>query len=82
MQRRADNERILHALDGLRKATKGDKLAAKGTTRAAVGRGVELDVYLARGCDTLTTEVCPGLLGRELFQDGDYSIHVSQAALT
>ena len=34
---------------------------------ASIRRPEELDVYLARGCDGLTVEVCPTLEGRERF---------------
>ena len=60
------DSRLLHALDGLRKAQDGDKEHSKGTV-ASIRRGEELDVYLARGCDSLTVEVCPGLVGKDLF---------------
>lgn len=33
----------------------------------AVRRADELDIYMARGCDTLTVEVCPTIAGKELF---------------
>lgn len=42
------------------------RTSPKGTLRA-LRRSEELDVHLARGCDTLTVEVCATLTGRELF---------------
>ena len=65
-QRHADNDRLIHALDGLRRDGEDGKVAQKGTL-ASIKRSEELDVYLARGCDTLTVEVCNTLTGRELF---------------
>ena len=58
--------RVVHALEGLRKATEGDKKGNPGT-RSAIGSEEGLDVYLARGCNTLTVEVCPDVTGKELF---------------
>eukprot|EP00913_Durusdinium_trenchii_P011460 g10760.t2 len=58
--------RVVHALEGLRKATEGDKKGNPGT-RGAIGAEESLDVYLARGCNTLTVEVCPDVTGKELF---------------
>ena len=60
------NARILHALEGLRRIGEDDNSVARRTF-GAIRRAEELDVYLARGCDTLTVEVCGGVLGRELF---------------
>lgn len=58
--------RVVHALEGIRKATEGDKKGNPGT-RSAIGSEESLDVYLARGCNTLTVEVCPDVAGKELF---------------
>ncbi|CAK9011592.1 J domain-containing protein [Durusdinium trenchii] len=58
--------RVVHALEGLRKATEGDKRGSPGT-RSSIGAEESLDVYLARGCNTLTVEVCPDVTGKELF---------------
>ena len=58
--------RVVHALEGIRKATEGDKKGNPGT-RSAIGSEESLDVYLARGCNTLTVEVCPDVTGKELF---------------
>ena len=58
--------RVVHALEGIRKATEGDKKGNPGT-RGAIGSEESLDVYLARGCNTLTVEVCPDVTGKELF---------------
>ena len=62
-ERHEDHDRPAHATDGLRKSQEDTKGTAKSCV-GAIGRAEELDVYLARGCDTLTTEVCNGLLGR------------------
>ena len=62
----AQASQVVHAIEGLRRAQEDDKAHSKGTL-GAIRRGEELDVYLARGCDTLTVEVCAGLLGKELF---------------
>lgn len=58
--------RVVHALEGIRKATEGDKKGSPGT-RSSIGSEDSLDVYLARGCNTLTVEVCPDVTGKELF---------------
>ena len=58
--------RVVHALEGLRKATEGDRKSTPGT-RSSIGSEEALDVYLARGCNTLTVEVCPDATGKELF---------------
>ena len=58
--------RVVHALEGLRKATEGDKKGSPGT-RSSIGNEEALDMYLARGCNTLTVEVCPDATGKELF---------------
>ena len=60
------SDKIVHALDGFRRAQDDDKIHARGTL-GALRRGEELDVYLTRRCDTLTVEICPGILGKELF---------------
>jgi hypothetical protein len=57
---------IVQALEGIRRSQDEDKSQTKGTL-GALRRPEELDVYLARGCDTLTVEVCATLTGRELF---------------
>eukprot|EP00913_Durusdinium_trenchii_P035482 g33205.t1 len=58
--------RVVHALEGIRKATEGDKKGNPGT-RSSISSEDSLDVYLARGCNTLTVEVCPDVTGKELF---------------
>ena len=58
--------RVVHALEGIRKATEGDKKGALGS-RSAIGSEESLDMYLARGCNTLTVEVCPDVTGKDLF---------------
>ena len=64
--KQVEQERLVHALEGLRRGKEEDRVASKGTL-GAIGRSEELDVDLARGCDTLTIEACPTLLGRDLF---------------
>lgn len=51
--------RMVHVLEGIRKATEGDKKGTPGS-RSAIGAEEALDVYLARGCNTLRVEVIPG----------------------
>ena len=58
--------RMVHVLEGIRKATEGDKKGTPGS-RSAIGAEEALDVYLARGCNTLRVEVCPDATGKELF---------------
>ena len=58
--------RMMHVLEGIRKATEGDKKTAPGT-RSALGSEEGLDMYLARGCNTLKVEVLPDATGKELF---------------
>ena len=62
-------DRIIHAIDGLRKAQDEDKNMIKGTL-ASVKEAEKMDVFLARGCGTLTIEMAPGVYGRELFHAG------------
>ena len=59
-------DRMIHALEGIRKSAEDEKAHTKGTL-ASIRRSEELDVFLARGCDTLTVEVCGTLLGKDLF---------------
>ena len=40
--------------------------AAKGTL-GSIGRAEEQLVYMARGCDYFTVNLCPGLLGKDAF---------------
>ena len=72
--------RMLQAME--RRHQDEEKVAQKGTL-GAITRSEELDVYLARGCDTLDVEVCGSLLGRELFHGlkraCDQAKHVMQA---
>ena len=58
--------RMMHVLEGIRKATEGDKKGTPGT-RGALGAEESLDMYLARGCNTLKVEVLPDSTGKELF---------------
>ena len=60
-------DRIIHALDGLRKVQDEDRTGTKGTL-SSIKEGEKLDVFLARGCGQLTIEVCEGVYGKELFQ--------------
>ena len=60
-------DRIIHALDGLRKVQAEDRTGTKGTL-SSIKEGEKLDVFLARGCGQLTIEVCEGVYGKELFQ--------------
>ena len=59
-------DRILLALDGLRKAQDEDRTGTKGTL-TSIKEGEKLNVFLARGCGQLTVEVCEGVYGKELF---------------
>jgi len=60
------HQQLLYVIqEGLR-GRDDDKVAQLGTL-AAIHRGEELDVYLTRGCDTTSVEICAGLTGRELF---------------
>ena len=81
-QQHLDSLRLLQAVDGIRRSQDEDKVAQKGTL-GAIGRPEELDVYLARGCDTLEVEVCGTLVGRELFHGlkraCEHAKHVMQA---
>ncbi|CAE8601345.1 unnamed protein product, partial [Polarella glacialis] len=63
----ASAQRIVHAIEGLRKAQEEERAGAPRGTLGSLRRAEELDVYLARGCGTLTVEVCVGLTGKELF---------------
>ena len=56
-------DRIIHALDGLRKAQDKDRTGTKGTL-TSIKEGEKLDVFLARGCGQLTVEVCEGVYGK------------------
>ncbi|CAE7252651.1 unnamed protein product, partial [Symbiodinium pilosum] len=59
-------DRIIHAIDGLRKAQDEDKTGTKGTL-TSVKEPEKLDVFLARGCGETQVELCPGVYGKELF---------------
>ena len=59
-------DKLVHAIEGVRKAQEGDKVATKGTL-AAVSHEAKIDVYLTRGCDELEVELCPTLTDKELF---------------
>ena len=50
-------DRIIHAIDGLRKAQDEDKTGTKGQV-SSIKEGERLDVFLARGCGQLSVELC------------------------
>ena len=58
--------RMIHVLEGIKKATEGERRTAPGT-KSYIGPEESLDLYLARGCNTLTVEVCPDTTGKDLF---------------
>ena len=62
-------DRIIHAIDGLRKAQDDDKTLQKGSL-SSIKEAEKMDVYLARGCGTLTIEIAPGVYGKELLHAG------------
>ena len=62
----ASSDRVVHALESLRKDTLGEKSFTKGTL-GALRKPEALDLYLAQGCGTLTVEVCPDLTDKELY---------------
>ena len=59
-------DRIIHAIDGLRKAQDEDKTGSKGQV-SSIKEGAKLDAFLARGCGQLSIELCEGVDGKELF---------------
>ena len=59
-------DRIIHAIDGLRKAQDEDKTGTKGQV-SSIKEGEKLDIFLARGCGQLSIELCKGVYGKELF---------------
>ena len=62
----AATDRIIHAIDGMRRSQEAQKTGTKGTL-SSIQEGEKLDVFLARGCGELTVELCQGVYGRELF---------------
>ena len=58
--------RMIHVLEGIKKATEGERRTSPGT-KSYIGPEEALDLYLARGCNTLTVEVCPDTTGKDLF---------------
>ena len=62
----AATDRIIHAIDGVRRSQEAEKTGTKGTL-ASIQEGEKLDVFLARGCGELTVELCQGVYGKELF---------------
>ena len=63
---RAATDRIIHAIDGIRRSQEAEKTGTKGTL-SSTQEGEKLDVFLARGCGELTVELCQGVYGKELF---------------
>ena len=59
-------QKVVHALENLRKDTIGEKSFTKGTL-GALRKPEALDFYLAQGCGTLTIEVCPDLTDKEFY---------------
>ena len=62
-------DRIIHAIDGLRKSQDEDKSLVKGAL-SSIKEAEKMDVFLARGCGTLSIEIAPGVYGKELFHAG------------
>ena len=62
----ASTDRIIHAIDGIRRAQQAEKTGTKGTL-ASIQEVEKLDVFPARGCGELTVELCKGVYGKELF---------------
>lgn len=58
--------RMIHVLEGIKKATEGERRTSPGT-KSYISTEESLDLYLARGCNTLTVEVCPDMTGKDLF---------------
>ena len=58
-------DRIIHAIDGLRKAQDEDK-TGKGQV-SSLKDGEKMDVFLARGCEQFSVELCKGVYGKESF---------------
>ena len=71
---------LVQAVEGIRKNQENAKRKPVGTFDA-VGSSEELDVFLAQGCDTLTVEVCPTLLGHDLFYGLKRACHGAQSHL-
>ena len=59
-------DRIIRAIDGIRKAQDEDKTGAKGTV-ISLKETERMDVFLARRCGETQVELCPGTYGKELF---------------
>lgn len=47
--------RMIHVLEGIKKATEGERRTSPGT-KSYISTEESLDLYLARGCNTLTVE--------------------------
>ena len=59
-------DRIIHAIDGLRKVQDEDKTGTKGQV-SSLKDGEKLDVFLAPKCGQLSVELCHGTYRKELF---------------
>ena len=59
-------DRLIHTIDGLRKAQEEDKTRTKGTL-TSIKENEKLDVFLARRCGTTQVELCAASYGKELF---------------
>ena len=74
-------DRLIRAIDGLRKAQDEDKTGTKGVV-SALKEPEKLDVFLARGCGETKVELCPGVCGKELFHGikraGHHAKHMLQ----
>ena len=76
----ASADRIIHAIDGIRRAQEAEKTGTKGTL-ASIQEAEKLDVFLARGCGELTVELCKGVYGKELFHAIKRAGHHAKHAL-
>jgi len=56
---------LAHATERNARAAEGER-KARGT-RGGIHREDELDLYIARGCNTLSVEACEGITGKEFF---------------
>ena len=59
-------ERLTASQNEIRRLQEDEPKIGEGTLGALRGQPRWL-VYLARGCDSFTVTMCPGLLGRDLF---------------
>ena len=79
-QASAATDRIIHAIDGIRRSQEAEKTGTKGTL-ASIQEGEKLDVFLARSCGALTVELCQGVYGKELFHSIKRAGHHAKHAL-